>query len=419
MAKRETIEADYRALSEFIANCPELGALEAQLGDFNLFQILRSEFSELKHSNVLAWLLDPKESHGLDDLFLQKWLMKVLHRAGPGAVPQASAVDVDSWTITGVEVRREWQNIDLLVLVEVAVGDPWVICIENKVHSTQGETQLATYRRRVEREFPNPRRRIYFFLTKWSESPNDESYLPTDYADVHEALTESVEQRRQRIGEEPRVLIDNYIRLLQEKFMNQSDIAKMAATIYQNHKRAIDVINAHRPDVLKGQVLPRLTEMLRASADELGIVMGTCHRNYVRFLPEAWDQPGNRLGKAWPPSPYTVLFEIYFSNDSLHFVLTAGHPPRKWADHIQPLCEELPFRHLSNENRTGRWPRLYSDTVDVLEDPAMLTDVEEAAIAIYDWLKETLQSSEMAEIVQTIADNLQLLESLTEKDDRE
>ena len=38
---------------------------------FNLFDVLRNADYEIRHSNVLAWLLDPGRNHGLGDRFLE------------------------------------------------------------------------------------------------------------------------------------------------------------------------------------------------------------------------------------------------------------------------------------------------------------------------------------------------------------
>jgi hypothetical protein len=64
-----------RALTRFVMNCPELSALEALLSRFNIFRILRAAHHEIRHSNMLAWLLTPDESHGLRDRFFRRLLV--------------------------------------------------------------------------------------------------------------------------------------------------------------------------------------------------------------------------------------------------------------------------------------------------------------------------------------------------------
>ena len=42
--------------------------------EFNIFKVLKLEDFEIRHSNFLAWLLDPSENHELKDEFLKKFL---------------------------------------------------------------------------------------------------------------------------------------------------------------------------------------------------------------------------------------------------------------------------------------------------------------------------------------------------------
>ena len=80
-------EGDLQALNRFVVECEELRHLEAFLGRFNIFRVLKFELGEIRHSNVLAWICNPEESHGLGDAFLQKWLMRMLHECDSPPIP--------------------------------------------------------------------------------------------------------------------------------------------------------------------------------------------------------------------------------------------------------------------------------------------------------------------------------------------
>ena len=55
--------------------------LNQQVNSFNALKILKLENYEIRHSNILAWLLDPKENHGLHDYCLRKMLEHlILHK---------------------------------------------------------------------------------------------------------------------------------------------------------------------------------------------------------------------------------------------------------------------------------------------------------------------------------------------------
>jgi len=93
-----------------------------------------------------------------------------------------SPIVLDGGELRGVEVRREWKNIDLLITCD----DPsFVIAIENKVGSGEHSNQLNRYREIVN-EAPGLakyERRQFVFLTPEGESPSDETWTEYSYAD--------------------------------------------------------------------------------------------------------------------------------------------------------------------------------------------------------------------------------------------
>ncbi len=50
----------------------DLLTLESRIGRFNIFDALRIMDAEIRHSNFLAFILDPAESHGQGQLFLKR-----------------------------------------------------------------------------------------------------------------------------------------------------------------------------------------------------------------------------------------------------------------------------------------------------------------------------------------------------------
>ena len=59
-------QADDLALLEaLIVDNPDLERLEALLEQFNIFEALGAVRVELRHSDFLAFLLNPNQSHGL------------------------------------------------------------------------------------------------------------------------------------------------------------------------------------------------------------------------------------------------------------------------------------------------------------------------------------------------------------------
>ena len=113
-------------LDAFLVANYELEELAARLSAFNLFNVLRADKVEIRHSNVLGWLLDPSGSHGLGSVFLRRFLSGVLIDQDVSDV-SLTASEVELMDFNNIEVRREWQHIDVLVICR---EKKWCILVE-------------------------------------------------------------------------------------------------------------------------------------------------------------------------------------------------------------------------------------------------------------------------------------------------
>jgi hypothetical protein len=77
--------ADRHALAAFAVDNPDFERLEALLAQFNLFDAFGMTRQELRHSDFLAFLLDPRQTHGLGAAFVTSLLQRVLMVVGPVA----------------------------------------------------------------------------------------------------------------------------------------------------------------------------------------------------------------------------------------------------------------------------------------------------------------------------------------------
>src|SRR2546427_2783702 len=102
------------ALERFVVENDDLLQLESHIGRFNIFDALNIARAEIRHSNFLAFILDPAESHGQGQLFLKAILMDLLKEA-PAKLRPLSPIELDGTDLRGVEVKREWGHIDLLI----------------------------------------------------------------------------------------------------------------------------------------------------------------------------------------------------------------------------------------------------------------------------------------------------------------
>lgn len=70
--------SDEEALQNFLLDIDCLDELLLWTRRFNLFDILKISRTEIRHSNMLGWLLNPNENHGLGDALLKSILQDVV-----------------------------------------------------------------------------------------------------------------------------------------------------------------------------------------------------------------------------------------------------------------------------------------------------------------------------------------------------
>src|SRR5688500_11625090 len=87
----------------------DIEELEARLDPFNIFEAIGAVRQELRHSDFLAFLLNPRQNHGLGDTFAKRLLQRFLVHEANSILP-ISAVDLDLWDLDQILVLREWQN---------------------------------------------------------------------------------------------------------------------------------------------------------------------------------------------------------------------------------------------------------------------------------------------------------------------
>ena len=378
-----------------LCDCEELYEIEKLLQRFNLFEVMRSSDIEIRHSNVLAWLFDPKESHGFGDSFLRKWLVKVFsERLQPSQIERAS--------LDSVAIRREWDHIDILIETKTEEGKPWAICVENKIHSQQREDQLFDYRKVVERHYPDPARRGFVFLTRWNEKPADEIYANASYVQIVEVLKECLSEHGRKLAKPQRLFIQHYRELLEERFMDTSKVGELAQKIYNEHKKALDIILEHRPDSSQ-KLTDAVGKLMRDRAKSEGIVLLPFSNKILRFVPESWYIKANRVKDEddwchvfcqiglW--KPYPILQAVMETKGRTQF-----------ARRVQSVAEKLEFpKNGSKSSSEKDWYEFYQvkgtdlGLVDVSSD-----EVESKAEEVWKWGKRQIAGTDFVRMHKEI-----------------
>ncbi len=306
-------------LEQFVVGNSDLERLEGLLSSFNIFEALNIVWQELRHSDFLAYLLSPQQSHGLEDIFLKRFLQCALRSKGTDVSLPITAIDVDSWDLSQTEVLREWQQIDVFLRNE---AHELAVVIENKTGTTEHEDQLRRYLAAAERECPHWKV-VAVYLTPEGDLPSDERYLPISYVEVCAVIESLIDGSHGRIAPDVRTLMAHYMEMVRRHFVADSEIAKLCKQIYGKHRQALDLIYEHRPDTQQ-TIRELLESWIKSNRD---LALDDSSKSFIRFLPKVLDVAALRGGSGWTSTGRLVLFEFVNHPDSLKFKLMLGPGP--------------------------------------------------------------------------------------------
>jgi hypothetical protein len=89
-------EPALKHLEDFVLDNDDLERLEALVNPFNIFEAVGAVRQELRHSDFLAYLLDPQQNHGLQDLFAKRLLQRSVSRSPETPIPVNSITVMSS-----------------------------------------------------------------------------------------------------------------------------------------------------------------------------------------------------------------------------------------------------------------------------------------------------------------------------------
>jgi hypothetical protein len=404
MKRKEKEDSTLHELNALVLD-PALPKLERLLSQFSLFRLLRSEDGELCHSNVIAWLLGPPETHGFRDLFLRRWLMRVLHDSRRSELADLPA-RLDSIVPHRVAIRREWPAgtgyLDILIRLTTLEGAEWIIAVENKINAPQGPVQLKAYRKSVEAAFPGAQKHVFIFLSRRRQKPADAAWIEADYRQLAIELEHAMNASNQGMDADAASFLRQYARTLKDTSMTNKEVTELAKIIYRTHKRAIDTILEHKPDFVS-EITETVAASLEREAKGLNLVPRLSAGSYVRFMPEEWDIPENRAGNAWgddSESAY-VLCQLSLGENSmprLHIVeggwMSDQKAPVSWRKKLWMLAQREGWKRKGGQEPPKGWTHLFSVEADFSLGDETSGSVDVQAQKVWAWLKAEVKKPE-------------------------
>ncbi len=243
-------------LKEFVLEDECFSELSERANELNLFEVLKVEKAEIRHSNFIAWLLDPSEKHGLGASFLRE-LIKAVIKSKYNDYPEDYSYEgeeidknIVDWVLTDfdtVDVKREYKAGKRLVDIVVrasANGKKYIFAIENKVDSAESRDQTKDYYKKLSEEKADFN--AFVFLTPSGEAPNDSHWYILSYEDVICAL--DIARKNHTLSEKANLILDDYVKSVKKHIIGDEEIIRLCDEIYSGHKDAVDYTLKHYKD---------------------------------------------------------------------------------------------------------------------------------------------------------------------------
>lgn len=307
-----------KAIEDLLMDMEIFEQIETKLSNFNAFETLGIVNTEIRHSNVLAWLLNPKENHGLGDVFIKK-LIQTLFYQNKNIILKSNLTlfDISLMDYDDFNIRREWRNIDILAISE---ENKLVLVIENKVWSKESNNQLKKYFDIVHKEF-SEYNKVFIFLTPYGDASSDEeNWISFNYKNIFDILQKSVELKKGLISQSVKFFIEQYLEILRRYIVGNFELEKICREIYYKHQKALDLIFEYKPDIYS-EISDYITEVLEQHPN---VLKDNSNKTLIRFITEDLDEIIEKKGNGWTTSNRILLYEIQNKNDKIVVKLIIG-----------------------------------------------------------------------------------------------
>lgn len=346
------------AIENFLLDIDSLDEITSKLSKFNVFETLGLVNMELKHSNVLSWLLNPKENHGLDEVFIKKFI-QIISKKNKEYLENhdMGLIYLSLLDYSGVIVKREWNNIDVLVASE---NEKFVVVIENKIWSKEHSDQLTKYRNIIEDEYSGFKK-IYLYLTPNGESPSDDkNWLAIDYLIVQEALNDSLELIGENIGKSVKLFIEQYMDILRRYIVGNGELEKICTDIYYKHQKALDLIFNYKPDIFYD--ISKNIENIIGRYENF--IIDRVTKNYIDFTTKELDEIIPKGDAGWTPSKRMLLYEVQNLEGKVVLKCYIGPGDDKTRQQLFDISEKNKevFKGKTNKHSL-KWTQIYSKDI--------------------------------------------------------
>jgi len=391
-------------LIEKLITDEDFDKLKDHFKDINIFKVMGIDQNEIRHSNTIAWLLDPSKNHNLGALFFQKLMAQLFEKDTDYFndrdinILQLLLNDIDD-----MKVSREKEDIDILV---VSKKSNFVLCIENKIKADISENQLKKYYKHIKEHYSSYNM-IFLLLSPAGfkappdKSDNPEDWFPASYEDIVKILRSILDLD---IEQKVRYIIDDYIKLLEkENIVGNVKLDEILSSLFTKHKDAIDLLLEHSKKSKESQPVRRvqgiIKEILQEYEEKIVGIKETASSlsfnttNMNKYFPSDQNKPGS-----WTDGQKYKYWVILDRPDKARMYLQVG--PLGQDDDIKKKMELMqnefnPTQKMTpKHNKIKDWYININWTHDSLEDLNKDERVQDMKTEIRNTLNKILQWEE-------------------------
>lgn len=359
----------------FIINNDEMEIVKARINRFNPLKVLRMEDHEVRHSNILAWMLDPNENHNFDDKFLKRFLLQAILNPSNGNVKTKvdNIYELQNMNFYDCKVYREQNNIDILVVSEM---NKIIILIENKVYSGEHSNQLNRYLNIVN-DIYEGYVIIPIFLTLEGLEASNDKYFSLSYENVLEVIEFIIKNYEERTSSQVLEFLKYYITIIKEKYYMDNELKILCKDIYFKNKDVIDLIHSIGNEI-------DIENSIDAFNKKFPYIEKVSSRNKVYWFMHVDFKLSKKMDENWGAGyPICYWFSEYAGKLKITLEIGPFDIPQKRIQFLEAL-ENNSIKIQTRAKELGRkYTRIYTKTMNI-KDWTDSEEIADAMITLFD-----------------------------------
>ncbi len=168
--------------------------LKEYYNSLDMASVYGVEKMEIKHSNVLKWLLEPGKNAGNKAIsyFPIRKLLKLIQDKKFGD-EYFEKLNIDEMIFSDVKVMRERNNIDLLITLKLN-EEKYVVVIENKLEYLIHDNQLQKYKDNISKKYESYQKLFVFLypgyklILEQQKEVDQAGYITITYQDIYDYI---------------------------------------------------------------------------------------------------------------------------------------------------------------------------------------------------------------------------------------